>query len=364
MVVTPHEVVRQDQDEPPPFSSRAAEQRPRRGRGRGRLRRGVRRGAAGRRQERGLGAGFAPKFIASTVPERFDPFELHRGPRAQERRARPPSTAAPPTASGLKLGDTDRRRRRAQRQALPAGRRQRDRRHVVRRLVVGHADPARRPARGRAARASSTSCWWRAPGVSAEQLRARARCCRASVRVETAGQNANARQTRSTRTSATCGSSCWCSRGVVAVVAAFLIFNTFSITVAQRIREFGLLRTLGASRRQILWSVVGEALAIATAGSVAGMVGRPRRRGRAARAVHRDRHRPAQQRHRARAAHHGHRAGRGPVVTLIASLVPALRATRVTPMAALRRPSCPWPQRGRRCLSHRDPWPRAAWRCC
>ena len=31
-----------------------------------------------------------------------------------------------------------------------------------------------------------------------------------------------------------------------------MIFNTFSITVAQRIREFALLRTLGASRRQVL----------------------------------------------------------------------------------------------------------------
>ena len=56
-------------------------------------------------------------------------------------------------------------------------------------------------------------------------------------------------------------------------MAAFLIFNTFSITVAQRIREFGLLRTLGASRRQILWSVVGESLAIAVVGSLAGLVG-------------------------------------------------------------------------------------------
>ena len=35
-------------------------------------------------------------------------------------------------------------------------------------------------------------------------------------------------------------------------VGAFTIFNTFSITVAQRTREFGMLRTLGASRRQVL----------------------------------------------------------------------------------------------------------------
>ena len=54
--------------------------------------------------------------------------------------------------------------------------------------------------------------------------------------------------------------ACWCFGGVITVVAAFLIFNTFSITVAQRIREFGLLRTLGASRRQILCAVVGESL--------------------------------------------------------------------------------------------------------
>ena len=47
--------------------------------------------------------------------------------------------------------------------------------------------------------------------------------------------------------------------GVALFVAAFLIFNTFSITVAQRTREFAMLRTLGANRRQILASVVVEA---------------------------------------------------------------------------------------------------------
>ena len=39
-------------------------------------------------------------------------------------------------------------------------------------------------------------------------------------------------------------------------VGAFIIFNTFSITVAQRTREFGLLRTLGASRCQVMRSVI------------------------------------------------------------------------------------------------------------
>ena len=50
--------------------------------------------------------------------------------------------------------------------------------------------------------------------------------------------------------------------GVSLFVAAFLIFNTFSITVAQRTREFAMLRTLGASRRQILTTVIAEALII------------------------------------------------------------------------------------------------------
>ena len=37
--------------------------------------------------------------------------------------------------------------------------------------------------------------------------------------------------------------------GVALLVGSFLIFNTFSITVAQRIRELGMLRTLGATPR-------------------------------------------------------------------------------------------------------------------
>ena len=60
---------------------------------------------------------------------------------------------------------------------------------------------------------------------------------------------------------------------VALFVGAFLIFNTFSITVAQRIAEFGMLRTLGASRGQILRTVVVEALAIGLLGAIAGIAG-------------------------------------------------------------------------------------------
>jgi putative ABC transport system permease protein len=55
-------------------------------------------------------------------------------------------------------------------------------------------------------------------------------------------------------------------------VGAFLIFNTFSITVAQRMREFALLRTLGASRRQIWRAVVNEGLLLGVVGGVVGFL--------------------------------------------------------------------------------------------
>lgn len=53
-------------------------------------------------------------------------------------------------------------------------------------------------------------------------------------------------------------------------VAVFIIFNTFTVLVAQRTRELALLRALGASRRQVLTAVILEA---AVVGTVAGIVG-------------------------------------------------------------------------------------------
>ena len=60
--------------------------------------------------------------------------------------------------------------------------------------------------------------------------------------------------------------------GVSLFVAAFLIFNTFSITVAQRTREFAMLRTLGASRRQLVTSVILEAFVLGLAASMLGLL--------------------------------------------------------------------------------------------
>ena len=62
--------------------------------------------------------------------------------------------------------------------------------------------------------------------------------------------------------------------GVIALfVGGFIIFNTFSITVAQRTREFGMLRTLGAHRRQVLGAVLLEAAVIGLIASALGILG-------------------------------------------------------------------------------------------
>lgn len=59
---------------------------------------------------------------------------------------------------------------------------------------------------------------------------------------------------------------------VALLVGGFMMFNTFAITVAQRTRENGLLRALGASRRQVLGAVLLEALAVGVLASLVGLV--------------------------------------------------------------------------------------------
>jgi len=124
--------------------------------------------------------------------------------------------------------------------------------------------------------------------------------------------------------------------GVALFVGSFVIANSLSITIAQRTRELATLRTLGASRRQLLRSIIIEALVIGILAAVIGLfAGLALAKGLfslfdavgftlpnngltfetrtvvVSLAV-------------------------GVIVTLLASLRPALRATRVPPIAAVR----------------------------
>ncbi|MEA2157500.1 MAG: putative transport system permease protein [Solirubrobacteraceae bacterium] len=124
--------------------------------------------------------------------------------------------------------------------------------------------------------------------------------------------------------------------GIALFVGAFVIYNTFTITVAQRTRELALLRTLGASRRQVLRSVVLEAGVIGFLASVLGLLGglalAPGLRG-LLKIIGADLPSTASV-----------ILPRtivvallvGVVVTILASVVPALRATRIAPIVALR----------------------------
>ncbi|WP_328346521.1 ABC transporter permease [Micromonospora sp. NBC_00421] len=122
---------------------------------------------------------------------------------------------------------------------------------------------------------------------------------------------------------------------VALLVGTFLILNTFSIIVAQRTRELALMRAIGASGRQIIGSVVLEAVAIGLIASVLGLgagigigallayvfgnlaggltlagIGVPSSAVIGSFAV-------------------------GLVITVVAALLPALRASRIPPIAAM-----------------------------
>ena len=110
-------------------------------------------------------------------------------------------------------------------------------------------------------------------GVSANQLADRIRAAMPdSVKVETAQENADAQsEDIAGEISGFLTPALLTFAGVALFVGAFIIFNTFSITVAQRVREFGMVRALGATRGQTLRNVVGEAFVVGVVASLIGL---------------------------------------------------------------------------------------------
>ncbi len=283
-----------------------------------------------------IGNSFAPNFISSLLPPRFETLDYVEGrkPRAANEVSIDTQTADTGDLAvggrmrlagareaktydivGLtKLGDTSFGGAGIAQTILPEAQRITDRTGQFDQISVSAED-----------------------GVTAEQLRDRiAEVMPRQVQVETGEQAAQRQSDDIASDLGFLRIALLVFAGVSLFVGAFQIFNTFSITVAQRTREFGMLRTLGASRGQLLSAVGIEALVLGLLGAAAGLAGGV-----------------------------GFAFGInelfkatgidlpntgtvvavrtvivslivGVVVTIVAALVPALRATRVTPMAALR----------------------------
>jgi putative ABC transport system permease protein len=124
--------------------------------------------------------------------------------------------------------------------------------------------------------------------------------------------------------------------GVALFVGLFIILNTFTMLVAQRTRELALLRAIGASRRQVMNSVLGEASIVAVIASTLGLVGGlvvaiGLRNLLDAIGVSMP---PGSLVIRSSTVIWSYVVGI--VVTLVAALVPAYRAARIPPVAAMR----------------------------
>ncbi len=111
-----------------------------------------------------------------------------------------------------------------------------------------------------------------APGVSPDALRARiAGALPDTYEVVTDAQAAREAERSWTQALGFLTTGLLIFAAVALLVSAFTIFNTFSILVAQRTRELGLLRALGASRSQVMASVLAEALVVGAVAAVAGI---------------------------------------------------------------------------------------------
>lgn len=294
-----------------------------------------------------IGSGFAPKFITSVLPPSLEAVTYPEGRRPQAASEISIDEGAA-EESGLELGDTIRVASiaRAKEYRLVGLTSLGDATFggaVVAGLTLAEAQRIT----GKLGKFDQISVGG-GEGVSEGELARRIkRVTPPTVRVETAEQNA-ARNSDQIRDNLGFLRIALLVFAFVALfVGAFLIFNTFSITVAQRITEFGMLRTLGAGRGQILASVVIEALLIGILGALIGLAGGfAIAKGLNALFVAVGIDLPT--------------TGLvikdrtivvslliGVVVTLVSSLIPAIRSTRVPPIAAMRAQETPETRRSR-----------------
>ena len=275
--------------------------------------------------------------------EELNPLEVDGGRGAAGGRARSPSTRASPTTHDLAVGADGHACSRL------AGQSDGDDRghHEVRQLRLDRRRRHRLDPRGdrlrlaeRRARSSTrtSTCAARATRptspAAVEPLRAR-RASRPRPATSFLERQARARSARSARSSRT---RCRPSRILALLVGAFVIYNTFSVIVAQRLREIAVLSAIGATPKQIRRSLRCEGVVVGAArarcsGVLAGH--RPHLRGRP---------RPARRSaSRCRAA--ASKVGPsdvvqgiliGTVITVASVMIPARRAARTEPIEALR----------------------------
>ena len=284
-----------------------------------------------------LTTGGAPAFVASEVPKRFEPFTAVRGrfPTSAGQLTIDEATAE---RSGLKLGQ----------QMIIAGSASARRYTIVGIMKFGGGQsfggagaalltlPEAQRVAGEQGAFDQIDVAAR-PGVTPGELRDRIRAVLArTVEVRTGAQQAATESSELESNLSFLRTFLLVFAYVSLVVGAFIIFNTFSITVAQRTREFGLLRTLGASRRQVMQTVVFEGLLLGVVGAVLGLLGgialAPALDGlfKAFGADLPDSGTVLETRTIVVSLLVG------VTVTLLAGLAPALRATRVPPLAAMR----------------------------
>ena len=111
------------------------------------------------------------------------------------------------------------------------------------------------------------------PGTSADQLAARIRpLLPASAQIQTSAQRGAADAKDTKEATRFIQYFLLAFAAIALLVGSFVIFNTLSMTVAQRVRELATLRTLGASRRQVRRSVLLEGLITGLLASIVGLV--------------------------------------------------------------------------------------------